>query len=657
MRKLWVNLNLRNKFLIPTVLLILLGMGVASFVSYTSSRNTLTETLQQDMERTASLTARMLDGWFSDRQLDVRNWAQQRVYLTAAQDSFMGRAARTAASGQLAALKGGYGYYQNICVADQNGQIVAAADSQDAGSQNVQGEAYFKTLMAGEPFTFSLQRHKTTDAPILIMAAHMQAPDQAPAIIFGIIAIESINALFMDQIKLGESGFAFLYEGVGRVVAHPNRKMQLNFDMNAVDGFEQSKGLTQGKYTYSYDGVEKWGAFNHIPSMNWLAGVTISADEVLAPARRMGQLNLMVTLIAVLLAGVIIFIISNSVVRPINRVVAGLKDAAEGEGDLTKRLRIGSRDEVGDLARWFNVFIEKMQVLIGEVAQNAGQLKQSSSDLYEISAALSTGSEHTTNRAQSVASASEEMSANMGSVAATMEQAAANINMVASSTEEMSVTISEIAHSTEKARNVTNDAVAHAEGASGQVDELGRAAQEIGKVVETITDISEQVNLLALNATIEAARAGDAGKGFAVVANEIKELAKQTALATGEIKRQVASIQSSTQLTVVQISNITGVVNEVNDIVSKIAAAVEEQSTTTKEIAGNVAQASHGIGDINMNVAQSNAVSAEIAKEIAEVTDAAGNMSNSSSQVSLNAEQLAQLAAQLSSTVGRFKIS
>ncbi|MBR9981927.1 MAG: methyl-accepting chemotaxis protein [Desulfatitalea sp.] len=656
MRKLWTKLKLRNKFLIPTVLLILIGMGVSATISYVSSRDTLTATLVEDLKQTASLTARMLDSWFRDRQLDVQSWSHQRVYLQAVQDSFMGRAARTSANDQLAGLSGSYGYYQNICLADQNGNVVAAADMEIVRNLNVKEEGFFKNVLADAPFAVTVQKYQQTGNPIVIMAARMEEKDQSPGVLFAVITVERINALFMDQIKIGESGFAYLYQRGGLIITHPDRRLQLNFDMSTAPDFKKWEGITEGQYTYAFEGAAKWAAFNHIPSMDWLAAVTISADEVLAPAKRMGQVNLMVTVISVLLAGAIIFFIANSVVRPINGVVAGLKDAAEGEGDLTKRLEVRSQDEVGDLAKWFNVFIEKMQVLIKDVADNAGQLKNSSGELYEISAALSTGAEHTTSRAQSVASASEEMSANMGSVAATMDQAATNINMVASATEEMSVTIAEIAQSTEKARSVTNDAVTHAEGASGQVDELGRAAQEIGKVVEAITDISEQVNLLALNATIEAARAGDAGKGFAVVANEIKELAKQTATATGEIKRQVSAIQSSTEVTVTQINNITGVVNEVNDIVSKIAAAVEEQSTTTKEIAGNVAQASQGIGDVNMNVGQSNEVAADIAKEIAEVTDAAGNMSNSSAQVNLNAEQLAQLAQKLSSTVGRFKI-
>ncbi len=655
MSSLWTRLKLRNKFLIPTILLILLGMGISSTISYVSSKNTLSDMLSKDLEKTIDLASQMLDRWLSGRTLDVQNWAQQKIYVTAVQDSFMGRAAAASANGQLAKLKEGYGYYRNVCLANVKGQITAAADTEVIGKLTVQDQSYFQNIIKGAPFAIHLQKNPETGVPEMIMAARISEADTSTGALLGIIDISKIDDLFIDRITIGKTGHAYLYESAGRIIAHPKREMQLNFDMSKQPGFDELKGKTEGMYTYELDGVSKWAAFKQLTTMPWKVAITIHMDEVLAPAKRLGQVSLVVTIACVLLAALIIFVISNSIAKPINNVVAGLKDAAEGEGDLTKRITVSSQDEVGDLAKWFNLFNEKMQAIIREVADNAAKLKQSGSELYEISAALSEGADQTTQRAQSVASASEEMSTNMSTVAGTMDEAATNVNMVASATEEMSVTISEIAQSTEKARSVTHNAVSHAEGASGQVDELGRAAQEIGKVVETITDISEQVNLLALNATIEAARAGEAGKGFAVVANEIKELAQQTAKATGEIKRQVSAIQSSTQVTVVQISNITAVVNEVNDIVSKIAAAVEEQSTTTREIAGNVAQASQGIGDINLNVGQSNTVAADIAREISEVTQAAGNMSNSSAQVNMNAEQLSKLASQLDATVGKFK--
>src|SRR5450755_3889605 len=128
------------------------------------------------------------------------------------------------------------------------------------------------------------------------------------------------------------------------------------------------------------------------------------------------------------------------------------------------------------------------------------------------------------------------------------------------------------------------------------MNQLGQAAREIGKVTETINEISSQTNLLALNATIEAARAGSAGKGFAVVANEIKLLAQQTASATEDIKVRIGGVQSSAADGIAEVERVSRIIHEVSDLVSSIAAAIEEQTTVTKDIARNIAHASNGVG-------------------------------------------------------------
>jgi methyl-accepting chemotaxis protein len=350
------------------------------------------------------------------------------------------------------------------------------------------------------------------------------------------------------------------------------------------------------------------------------------------------------------------YFLVSAITKPLHQVVAGLKDIAEGEGDLTHRLDITSRDEMGELAKWFNVFIEKMQAVIRDVAQNAGLLRTSSQQLLDIAKQMSSGASQTSGKANTVAAAGEEMSANMGAMASAMGEASGNVSMVAAAVEEMTSTITQIADNAEKASRITCAAVAQTEKASEQISELGESAKDIGKVIETITDISEQVNLLALNATIEAARAGEAGKGFAVVANEIKELARQTASATNEIKQRVEGIQHSTKGTVNEITAITKVVNEVNQIVGDIAGAVDEQSAATKEIASNISQASVGINEVNENVSQGSVVSSQIAQEISEVKDAAVHMSQNSAQVDQNATDLSRLAEELNAMVNRFKV-
>ncbi len=399
----------------------------------------------------------------------------------------------------------------------------------------------------------------------------------------------------------------------------------------------------------------------------WIIGTGIYIDDVndLVSAERAEvdadvahQRNIIAALCLVILVmtGGTITWVSRRVTGNIRQASEMLKDVAEGEGDLTRRLQVETKDELGEMAKWFNVFMGNLQGIVGQVIQNAGKLSEAAVAMAGISEQMNDGAEQTSGKANSVASASEEMTANMTSVAAAMEQATTNINMIASAAEEMTATIAEIAQNSEKGNVIVGKAVSQADVVSKKVAELGRAALEIGKVTEAITEISEQTNLLALNATIEAARAGESGKGFAVVANEIKELAKQTAVATEEIKSQISGIQGTTEETVTEISEISKVIDNVNDIVSTIVTAVEEQSVTTREIAGSVSQVSGGIEEVNQNVAQGSHVSGEIAQNIADVNQSANEISTSSGQVKLSAEGLANLATELNGLVGRFKV-
>jgi methyl-accepting chemotaxis protein len=188
------------------------------------------------------------------------------------------------------------------------------------------------------------------------------------------------------------------------------------------------------------------------------------------------------------------------------------------------------------------------------------------------------------------------------------------------------------------------------------MDVLGDSANDIGKVTETITSISDQTNLLALNATIEAARAGEAGKGFAVVASEIKDLAKQTAAATEDIRGKIEGIQTSTNNSIVDIKKIEEIVQKVNDYITTIASAVEEQSITTKDISDNMGQASAAVQDASERTAQNSTVSQDIAKEIAEVSLSAEEMSTASSQVAESAKELSELSERLKAMVDTYTL-
>jgi len=359
-----------------------------------------------------------------------------------------------------------------------------------------------------------------------------------------------------------------------------------------------------------------------------------------------------------LLTGVALFIVALIVIR---KLIARLNKITEfaaiiGNGDLSGKSGIVGKDELGQIGGNLDVMSENLNAMFSEVSVNSKTLSDLSNSLGSVAVEMLERATATSDISTSVAASAEEMSANMNTVAAATEEASTNIALVSTATDEMTSTISEIVKNTEHAQMITGKGVSEANSASEKVDELGLAATEIGKVTETITEISEQTNLLALNATIEAARAGEAGKGFAVVANEIKDLAKQTADATYEIKSRIDGIQNSTAGTVTQIQQITKIINEINDLVSTITVSVEEQSATTNEIAENISQASIGIQEVTENVAQLSTVSNEVAQDMSEVSAHSQSTSNTANGVKDTGVDIQSLAGHLDTMVGKVKL-
>ncbi len=327
-----------------------------------------------------------------------------------------------------------------------------------------------------------------------------------------------------------------------------------------------------------------------------------------------------------------------------------------GNGNFAIDTNISGDDELGRVGLALQEMQDKLANSFGEIIQLSSSLSESSGLLNKISKEVSTISTDTIEKSNTVASATEELSSNMKNIADNMHHTNEDINTVSIGTEEMNSSINEIAQNASKSTNITKNAVNQAESASDQVKELGKAAHEIVKVTDTIAEISNQTNLLALNATIEAARAGEAGKGFAVVANEIKELAKQTAIATEEIAKQLNGVQSTSEKTAIEIGSISNIINEIDTIVGTIAAAVEEQNATTSENSEKIANASRSVSEINENVSQGSLASKQIAEEIIAVNDSANNINISANQVQNSSEELSQMVEKLKGIVGQFKV-
>ncbi|MBI4667173.1 MAG: bacteriohemerythrin [Nitrospinae bacterium] len=368
-----------------------------------------------------------------------------------------------------------------------------------------------------------------------------------------------------------------------------------------------------------------------------------------------------VVTVSVLLIGAIVSVVfslrmTKSITGNINQTVAALRDLSEGRGDLTARLDVTSHDELGDMARWVNSFIAKLQSLIRDVSKSSESLSGSANAMTSVSTQLAKGADQMSTKSGSVAAAMEQMTANIGAINVSAESMSSSVNTVAAAIEEMNSSLSEVAKNCSQASNIASNADNKAKLASETMRDLDVSSEEIGKVLETIKDIADQTKLLALNATIEAASAGEAGKGFAVVADEVKELAKQTAVATEEIERQVEMIQGKTSGAVQSISHIASVIEEMNSISRMIANAVDQQSETVREIARSVVGASHSAKEIAGNIHELSTGAGDVSGSIKEVSKAAQDTASGAAKSNAAAMELAQLASRLQAIVRQFRV-
>lgn len=408
----------------------------------------------------------------------------------------------------------------------------------------------------------------------------------------------------------------------------------------------------------------------------------ISVDGIIALAKRVKTVMLTLTGLAIALGLLITLNMTRSMTASVNRVMDGFRDIEQG--DLTIRLKAESQDEMDELAKGFNIFAEKLQNVISQMALNMEELSSASGQMANVSTQMASSAQEMTSQSDAVAgtteemsatinamaSAAEEMSVNIQSVSSAAEEMSENMNSVATSIEEMSTAINSVAASAKEGSDIARKAMEMSDSATHTMNVLGEAAMGIGEVTGLIKRIAEQTNLLALNATIEAASAGDAGKGFAVVANEIKQLANQSAQAAEDIAKRIEGVQANTEEAVKVIGSISDIISTVNESSTVITKAVEQQTMTANEISANVQQANAGVTNIASSVAEiakgandvaKSAVEAakgvnEVSSNIQGVSKAADESNTGAQQVSTSVGALAKMAAQIQQMIGNFKL-
>ena len=384
-------------------------------------------------------------------------------------------------------------------------------------------------------------------------------------------------------------------------------------------------------------------ACHQVPEKTVLGAVSMKislnqVNEAVAAQRIKSLIAAMVVGIP-LLAFIYLFI-RNFITAPLDKMVAGLRDISSGEGDLTRRLEIRSKDEIGDAAEAFNRMMEKFSALVRHVSESAGQVSSAAHTLSASAGRVATSSTQQDAKSSAAAMAVEQMLASIGSIAQGMEkvhqQSRESLRRSGEGNESLSRLIGEVSQVEATVKEIADS-----------VTEFVRSTESITSMTRQVKDIADQTNLLALNAAIEAARAGEQGRGFAVVADEVRKLAEKSSASASEIDTVTHTLAQQAEVVRRSIESGLDHIASSQNSMDTVAEVLASASTSVTEVG-------LGLDAIASATDEQRRVSGEVAQNIESIAAMSRDNAHAVEQTAAAAQEMEALAEKLQSTVGRF---
>jgi PAS domain S-box-containing protein len=364
-------MKLSTKFLVPTVLLISIGMGILTVISFVYSRNAIEESVVAQLEQLLSSTIDNYANWVESRSSDLDTWSNREVCITALDHSFIGLSARKSFTQDLIKLKAQYEYYHHVFLVDRDGTVISASTPEMLGKHNVAGTEFFAQVLQGSKSISPVYRDTVTENPVFVMAM----PVLENGVIKGVLCTEfdliALNNKFIDKIRIGQSGNAFIIDNRdGRILAHPDSSAILQENMNnGVQGGEMlnsEKGHLHIVSAMDTGQRERLVVYDILRELNWKIAIGADTDEMNAPIIKIRNINFIITVTIICAACLIIFlVIQKNIIRPMQRLQTSAEHLSHGSLDYP--IDIGRKDELGSLAQSFAVMRDAIKIQMREL--------------------------------------------------------------------------------------------------------------------------------------------------------------------------------------------------------------------------------------------------------------------------------------------------
>lgn len=487
--------------------------------------------------------------------------------------------------------------------------------------------------------------------------------------------IESLLGI-ISNMKLGKSGYVTVFTSDGTIVAGENKEDTLTKSMSDYES-EQLNQLVEASISGETGVIET--DFNEEHSllfyskaneMDWGVMISIPTNEAFADANSLLQFFVIITVIFIVVGAIISYLLNRRSLNPITDINNKIEELVNNEGDLTQRLSINSKDEVGTLANSFNSLLDSLQDLLVQishkgdvVSENATTLSVSAEEMVLLSNAVTRNVQQSADLSIEQENGNTKNLESMNQITEIVSGIKENSSLVSDKTRlayrEVEVGTEEVQTLLDQMSTIQNS-VRHS---SEMVSNLGNRSSEIGHIVEMITSITEQTNLLALNASIEAARAGEHGKGFAVVANEVRKLAEQSAQSAQQISKLINEIQVETSNAVVEMKSGTSQfdqgmekLEDVNGRLQRIYHSSKDSSAGVDKIFIEIEHLLSKVEDVEQVILNNSQKSKESTEHIREVASTSEEQLSSMQGINGSIEQTAQLAEELRELLSRFKL-